>query len=295
MLRHIGRRTRRRAGLLRRRARARPRRRGGFGSCSEEEVIDRHTAWAYRVFIVGFVPGFAYLAAVDERIAAPRRATPRVRCPGRIGSHRGPARRRVYPAVTPGGWNIIGRTPVKPFDADRARPRSCSQPGIASRFDRITRDEFERSHERRSGSTGAVPWRSLTVFAAGHADDVQDLGRWGHAGARVCRWPGRWTRTRIALANRLVGNAENAAALEITLIGPELAVRRGTLICAVAGATFALAVGDGSRCRCTRAVRRAGWRAAAVRCAQLRARAATLAVAWRLRSSERICGSRPRV
>jgi inhibitor of KinA len=64
--------------------------------------------------MLGFVPGFAYLGVVDERIAMPRRATPRVRVP--VGSVGLPAVRLAYSAETPGGWQLIGRTPVKPFD-----------------------------------------------------------------------------------------------------------------------------------------------------------------------------------
>ena len=66
-------------------------------------------AVTYRVYMVGFVPGFAYLAEVDPRIAAPRRATPRTAVPAGSVAIAG-GQTGIYPAVTPGGWNIIGRT-----------------------------------------------------------------------------------------------------------------------------------------------------------------------------------------
>jgi len=113
-----------------------------FGNCTEEEVIALHTEGTYRVFMVGFVPGWAYMAEVDERIAVPRRASPRTAVP--VGAVAIAGRQTgVYPAVTPGGWNIIGRTPVKPFDANRREP-FLFKAGDRVRFRRITADEFER-------------------------------------------------------------------------------------------------------------------------------------------------------
>jgi inhibitor of KinA len=88
---------------------------------SEPEVIALHSAVRYRVFMVGFLPGFAYLGRVDDRIAVPRRASPRLRVPagsvGIAGQQTG-----VYPVESPGGWQLIGRTPVRPFDLSRKEP-----------------------------------------------------------------------------------------------------------------------------------------------------------------------------
>jgi inhibitor of KinA len=92
-----------------------------FAGISEADVVERHTATVYRVFMLGFVPGFAYMGVVDASIAAPRRATPRVRVPaGSVGiaGHQ----TAIYPAETPGGWQLIGRTPVRPFDWSRRQP-----------------------------------------------------------------------------------------------------------------------------------------------------------------------------
>jgi inhibitor of KinA len=111
-----------------------------FGSCSESEVIDIHTARTYRVYLVGFVPGFAYLAEVDRRIAVPRRPAPRTAVPAGSVAIAG-GQTGVYPSVTPGGWNIIGRTPIKPYDATRPEP-FLFKPGDRVQFRRISQDEF---------------------------------------------------------------------------------------------------------------------------------------------------------
>ncbi len=111
-----------------------------FGSCSEEEVIELHVSREYRVYLVGFVPGFAYMAEVDSRIAAPRRSSPRTAVPqGSVAIAGGQT--GVYPAVTPGGWNIIGRTLLKPYDPARDEP-SLFHPGDRVRFRRVDADEL---------------------------------------------------------------------------------------------------------------------------------------------------------
>jgi inhibitor of KinA len=114
-----------------------------FAGLSIRETIERHAAPVYRVFMLGFVPGFPYMGPVDERIAIPRRATPRVRVPegsvGIAGRQTG-----IYPSETPGGWQLIGRTPVRPFDLRRRLP-FLLQPGDLVRFEPIAEDEYERT------------------------------------------------------------------------------------------------------------------------------------------------------
>jgi KipI family sensor histidine kinase inhibitor len=103
-----------------------------WAGCSPEEVIERHTSRTYRVYMLGFVPGFAYMGRVDERIAAPRRRVPRDRvAAGSVGI--AGVQTGVYPIVTPGGWQLIGRTEAVMFDATRAQP-SLLQPGDEVRF-----------------------------------------------------------------------------------------------------------------------------------------------------------------
>jgi inhibitor of KinA len=112
-----------------------------FGRCSEDAAIDLHCSREYLVYLVGFVPGFAYMAEVAAQIAAPRRSTPRTAVPAGSVAIAG-GQTGVYPSVTPGGWNIIGRTPVAPYDPARREP-FLFRPGDRVRFRRISRSEFE--------------------------------------------------------------------------------------------------------------------------------------------------------
>ena len=112
-----------------------------FARCSPEEVIARHVERTYRVYMLGFVPGFAYLGEVDARIAAPRRADPRPAVPAGAVAIAG-RQTGIYPAETPGGWNIIGRTRVRPYDAART-PASLFRPGERVRFVRVARARFD--------------------------------------------------------------------------------------------------------------------------------------------------------
>lgn len=113
-----------------------------FAHATPQETIAIHTGATYRVYVVGFVPGFPYMAAVDPRLAVPRRAIPRTRVPaGSVAIAAGQT--GIYPSETPGGWHLIGRTRVKPYDASRAEP-FLFRPGDRVRFHAIDRAEFER-------------------------------------------------------------------------------------------------------------------------------------------------------
>ena len=114
---------------------------------SESEVVRRHASRVYRVFMLGFVPGFAYMGTVDERIAAPRLSVPRTRVPnGSVGI--AGVQTGIYPSSTPGGWQIVGRTPVKPFDLAR-HPPFLFRPGDAVQFYAIEPDEYARLQSSR--------------------------------------------------------------------------------------------------------------------------------------------------
>lgn len=92
-----------------------------FAKCSEADVVRLHTETLYRVYMLGFLPGFAYMGSVDRRIAMPRLETPRMRvAAGSIGI--ASEQTGIYPFDTPGGWRIIGRTSMKVFDATRPEP-----------------------------------------------------------------------------------------------------------------------------------------------------------------------------
>ena len=107
---------------------------------SPDEVVQRHHAREYRVYAIGFAPGFAYLGEVDEAIARPRLATPRQHVPtGSVGI--ADRQTAVYPAESPGGWNLIGRCPVRIFDPQAAAPMPM---GVGDRiqFEPISRSEY---------------------------------------------------------------------------------------------------------------------------------------------------------
>lgn len=108
---------------------------------SIDEIIQLHTSKQYRVYMLGFLPGFAYMGSVDERIATPRLATPRQNVTagsvGIAGSQTG-----IYPLDSPGGWNIVGRTPLQMFNAKHNDP-CFLKPGDIVQFVSIKKDEFE--------------------------------------------------------------------------------------------------------------------------------------------------------
>lgn len=107
---------------------------------SVQEVIALHSGTEYRVYAIGFAPGFAYLGEVDERIAAPRLATPRPRV-ARGSVAIAERQTAVYPAESPGGWNLIGRCPVPLFDP-HAEPSMPIAVGDSVRFEAIDRARF---------------------------------------------------------------------------------------------------------------------------------------------------------
>jgi inhibitor of KinA len=110
-----------------------------------EDVVRIHTDGEYLVYMVGFMPGFAYLGGLAERIATPRRNAPRQAVPaGSVGI--GGQQTGVYPIESPGGWNLIGRTPRRIFDPTRTEPSLLST-GDRVKFVSIPRDEFDRWHE----------------------------------------------------------------------------------------------------------------------------------------------------
>jgi KipI family sensor histidine kinase inhibitor len=116
-----------------------------FGHMKEGDVVAIHSSASYRVFMLGFVPGFAYMGIVDARIAVPRRATPRVRVPqGSVGI--AGVQTGVYPAETPAGWQLIGRTPVNLVDLSRAEP-FLLKAGDAVQFFPVDRGQFDLLRE----------------------------------------------------------------------------------------------------------------------------------------------------
>ncbi len=202
-----------------------------FAKLSPAAVVERHCAAEYRVFMLGFLPGFAYMGTVDDAIAAPRKATPRTRIPagsvGIAGKQTG-----VYPRQSPGGWQLIGRTGLQIFDPFRT-PASLFAAGDRVRFVATagTRDSglgIRNASSPIAQSESRIPnheSRTITVV-------------------RPVPVAGPMDRRSHRLANALVGNAPDAAALEATLLGPELRFEQPTRV-AITGADLGASV-DGT-------------------------------------------------
>jgi KipI family sensor histidine kinase inhibitor len=112
-----------------------------FAGCSPEDIVARHTSTTFRVYVVGFVPGFPYmypLAGSESWMEIPRRSTPRTRVPaGSVAIAAGQT--GIYPMETPGGWHLIGRTALKPYDPERVDRPFLFQAGDTVRFLRAER------------------------------------------------------------------------------------------------------------------------------------------------------------
>jgi KipI family sensor histidine kinase inhibitor len=184
------------------------------------EVIARHAAAVYQVGWLGFAPGFGYLTGLDPTLAAvPRLDSPRVIVPaGSVAIAGGFT--AVYPVASPGGWRLLGRSTVSLWDAGRSRPALLA-PGMKVRFcpvDRLPESLADASAELAANPEAAERpgQRFVEIIQPGPLATIQDLGRhgWAHLGV-----PGSGAAdpASLRLANRLVGNPEGAACLELTL------------------------------------------------------------------------------
>jgi inhibitor of KinA len=112
---------------------------------SVDAVVKKHSAAKYLVYLIGFAPGFPYLGGLPKELITPRHAKPRMAVPaGSLGI--GGEQTGIYPASTPGGWNLIGRTPLRLFNPE-TNPPAVLRAGDEVRFKPITPDEFARSME----------------------------------------------------------------------------------------------------------------------------------------------------
>ncbi|MDP3070051.1 MAG: 5-oxoprolinase subunit PxpB [Opitutaceae bacterium] len=206
---------------------------------TEAEVVARHAAGEYLVHAIGFAPGFPYLGGLDPRLATPRRATPRALvAAGSVGI--GGAQTGVYPLASPGGWNLIGRTPLALFDP-RREPAALLSAGDRVRFRAVAGAEAEFA-ERASAASPSGCAADIEVLRAGMFTTVQDAGRRGHRAAGV-PLSGAADPLALRLANLIAGNDETAAGLECTLVGPTLRFHRDTVIAWGGASTAALPSG----------------------------------------------------
>ena len=108
-----------------------------------EEVIRRHSEGAYLVYMLGFLPGFAYMGGMDQSIACPRLTSPRTKIPaGSVGI--AGAQTGIYPLASPGGWQLIGRTPLKMFSIDGEHTNFVLSAGDRVRFVPITEEDYRK-------------------------------------------------------------------------------------------------------------------------------------------------------
>ncbi|MEZ0168620.1 5-oxoprolinase subunit PxpB [Microvirga sp. TS319] len=216
---------------------------------SADEVIRLHTESDYVAAFTGFAPGFVYLSGGDPRLNVPRRKSPRTQVPagavGLAGEFSG-----VYPKASPGGWQLIGTTPLAMFEIDRT-PASLLQPGDRVRFRNMAGGHaYEvKDSEKVSAKPANCPGPSagsaaIEILSIGLPVLFQDLGRPGLARQGISA-SGAVDRASLKAANRLVGNPANAAALEITLGGLSFRMR-GQGVMALAGAETSITVTDAS-------------------------------------------------
>ncbi|MFE5293842.1 carboxyltransferase domain-containing protein [Isoptericola sp. NPDC056618] len=223
---------------------------GRLLACSTEEVVRRHTGASWVVGFVGFAPGFAYLTGDDETLVVPRRESPRTRVPAGSVALAGPYS-GVYPRSSPGGWQLVGRTDVVTWDADRDPPTPWA-PGDRVRFTAVRasargaglahdgssgparQSELPPRAETAAPTTSATGLEVLEVVTPGLQALVQDLGRPGLAHLGVSA-SGAADARSLRAANRAVGNPGGAAAVEAVGGGLRLRARTDAVV-ALAGA-----------------------------------------------------------
>jgi KipI family sensor histidine kinase inhibitor len=209
------------------------------------EVIERHTESEFTVAFCGFAPGFGYLVGGDPTLQVPRRQSPRTKIPAGSVALAG-AFSGVYPQASPGGWQIIGTTPLKMWDLTR-EPPALFQPGYRVRFFDLAKRPLPavgtgRSSLSKTETAQASTATSIKVTAAPMPALVQDLGRFGQAGQGVSS-SGTLDQGAFRSANRVVGNPVEAAGLEIALGGFSFEVS-GPTVMALTGAPCPLSIRD---------------------------------------------------
>ena len=192
---------------------------------SLREFIKRHKNSDTRVDILGFMPGFAYCSGLDPSLKLPRLESPRTAVPkGSVAIAE--LQTGIYPKPTPGGWNVIGRTPDILFDPRSARP-SLLTPGDRLEFIEIDIEEFKKlSVESEVKTTQRATHhyfsdKAIEVISPGLLTTIQGLPRYGFAHLALSAG-GPVDKDSARLANALLGNPEDAAGMEITGVGPKL-------------------------------------------------------------------------
>ncbi len=181
------------------------------------EVIELHRGAEYTVAAIGFSPGFPYLQGLPPQLHQPRLSSPRIVAAGSVavaGDQAG-----IYPFASQGGWHVIGRTDAELFDPQRVPP-ALLQPGDKVRFVEVENLEENAPPPPKPPSLTD----GIQVIVPGMLSTIQDHGRWGHQHLGVS--PGGAADPVLAsIANRLLGNPDDAAVIECTMTGPLLRLR----------------------------------------------------------------------
>jgi KipI family sensor histidine kinase inhibitor len=204
---------------------------------TEAQVISQHSSKDYLVYMLGFLPGFVYLGGMDKQLETPRLKSPRLKIEagsvGIAGNQTG-----VYPLESPGGWQLIGRTPIKPYDPLR-EPPVLFKAGDYIRFKPITAQEFEHiatETNKKQTSEQSVLSKNVafSIISAGALTTVQDAGRFGFQKDGFTP-SGVMDLLSYQLANAIAGNTTNTAVLETTMLGPKIRFLQDTYF-AITGA-----------------------------------------------------------
>ena len=210
------------------------------------QLIKAHTTREYPLYFYGFQPGFMYLGGLNPDLHHPRKSVPAQSVPaGSVAI--GGAQTGIYPNNAPGGWHVIGRCPLILFDP--LEPEPClAKPGDLIKFVPINNDEFQvylsesqtASHKARTQQRAKIKFGQIEVLKSGIYSSIQDAGRFGHAALGVPQ-SGAMDQESYRLANELLGNGADFAAVEITFGGAALKFQSATII-AITGADYSPAI-----------------------------------------------------
>ena len=215
---------------------------------TEEEIIRIHTSHEHYIYMLGFSPGHPYSARDEEPFSFGGRETPRVQIPERsVVVQRNLT--NITPFSQPCGWQVIGSTPLDITDYGRDEP-FLLEAGDRLRFKAIDRAEYDSIREKEEKRRQAEKEKADGIFGDGPADleilspglltTVQDDGRYGYQAYGVSP-AGPMDARAFHLADLLAGNAQNTAALELCVTGPEIRVNKNTTV-ALCGADFGMKI-----------------------------------------------------
>ena len=217
---------------------------GTLTGLGADGVIAAHSGQIWTVAFAGFAPGFGYMVGENQALEVPRRSSPRTAVPAGSVALAGNYS-AVYPRSSPGGWQLIGHTNAKMWDLDREQPALAS-PGHRVQF-RAVRDAVTlaaepavRAARPEAPATPQEGAAGLRIVSPGLHSLIEDLGRHGHSALGVST-AGALDRASLRRANRVLGNAPSAAAIET--VGGGLKVQAiGDQVLAVTGAPSELTI-----------------------------------------------------